>query len=97
MTRNGKGVGRLWRGWFLLEVFLILGGAHGALGYTVGQGLLSVERAEQQARSVRGVLQEYMDRTGKCVSTVDKMGYGGLANLKDEEGTLHMTPPRSGF
>jgi len=38
-----------------------------------------------------------MDRTGKCVSTVDKMGYGGLANLKDEEGTLHMTPPRSGF
>ena len=94
MGKNDKGAGR---GAIWAVLILILMGAPGAQGYTVGQGLLSLEQAEQQARSVRGVLRGYMDRTGKCVSTADKVGYGGLLNLKDEEGTLHMNPPRSGF
>ena len=97
MASGGKHMGRVLLAAFLLGSLLFFGGERAARGYTRGQGLLSVEQAEQQAQGVRSVLQGYMDRTGTCVSVEDKVGYGGLVNLKDEEGTLHMNPPRSGF
>ena len=63
MASGGKHMGRVLLAAFLLGSLLFFGGERAARGYTRGQGLLSVEQAEQQAQGVRSVLQGYMDRT----------------------------------
>jgi hypothetical protein len=68
-----------------------------SFAYTRGRGVLTDKEQTAQAKTLLEILNEYQRENNRCVSLEDKVGYGGLWNLKDEEGSHHMNPPRSGF